>query len=378
MKEINLHWFGLLTITPCVVLSSNITKNEKHDKTIFKVTKTIQRFYGKSEQFKYIKKINANYLYAQYINYYAIIDRKDFSIIEIKKGNYNFDANIEYNFLYSNKRNENNINKLRLTSNKHFFPLENDKLDKLPNISNKIKDSWWWVTRNTTQKIGYTDQSLLKDKYDDSGLCEYIAISNILLYNHLFKNSCIFTDEEFANYFDYGNYNETIQNSSPTFKYYQYNNPDNSLVAKLWRLNKRWLNFYSYNSYTYSINKFLQGKDVFSKYEYDYKMGTYYYRTIENIRNDNPVIVSTAKTMHAFIIYGFDSETQMVLLNWLWGDNDSIVLVNYWKLAAAASALKIIFTMRANQNQKLETKKLFKYKNKMYNNEEIRKLFNEN
>ncbi len=175
-------------------------------------------------------------MYAQYINYYAIIDRKDFSIIEIKKGNYNFDTNIEYNFLYSNKRNENNINKLRLTSNKHFFPLENDKLDKLPNISNKIK----------------------------------------------------------------------------------------------------------------------------------------------NIRNDNPVIVSTAKTMHAFIIYGFDSETQMVLLNWLWGDNDSIVLVNYWKLAAAASALKIIFTMRAKQNQKLETKKLFKYKNKMYNNEEIRKLFNEN
>lgn len=377
MKKANLFMFSLLTVVPCLTASTILNKKDNNYKKIVeKTTETIQRFYGKDEHFKYYKIINSNLLYIQYSNFYAIVDGSDFTIIEIKKGFHNFNEQVEYNFLLD-KENQNSNVSITTRSKKHFSPLENDKLDKLPNITNKIKDSWWWASRNTKKKVGYTDQELLSDKYDDSGLCEYIAISNILLYNELFKHSGIFNEEEFKNYFEYEKNNNSIINSSPTFKYYQYNHPDNSLVAKLWRLNKRWLNFYSYNSYTYPINKFLNNKKIFSKYEYDYKQGAYYYLTTKNILNDNPVIVSTAKTMHAFIIYGYDSKTQMLLLNWLWGSDDSIVLVNYWKLASSASPLKLIFTIKPKINQNLETKKLFKYKDKMYNAEEIRRLLNE-
>ncbi|MCF1354696.1 C39 family peptidase [Mycoplasma hominis] len=376
MLKIKIPALTLVASAPCCLLSINANDNNNYKELTIKITNTIQRFFGKNQQFKYIKKLNGEYLYIQCSNFYAIIDKNNFSIVEIKKGYHNYDDNINYSFNYLN--NNNNNNELRMAYEENSFsPIVEDKLDVLPNISNKIKNSWWWATRNTKEKIGYVDQTFLSDKYDNSGLCEYIAISNILLYNELFNQSGIFTNEEFNDFFKYDNYDNSIENASPIFRYYQYDHADYSLVAKLWRLNKRWLNFYSYNSYTYSIDKFLNGKDAKNKYEYDYKMGAYYYKATQNIKNNNPVIVSTAKTMHAFIIYGYDEETQMVLLNWLWGNNDSIVLVNYWKLAASGSPSKIIFTMKPKANQELATKKLFNYKNTMYTGDEMEKFVNE-
>ncbi|MEX1815985.1 putative cysteine peptidase [Metamycoplasma hominis] len=379
MMKIKIPALTIVAAMPCCLLSSNINNNENYKELKEKVTNTIQRFFGKNQQFKYIKNLNNEYLYIQCSNYYAIVDKNDFSITEIKKGFHSYNENIKYNFNYLEKENK-NFNELRMAYKKDYFsPVLEDKLDTLPNISNMVKNSWWWATRNTMQKVGYVDQTFLSDKYNDtSGLCEYVAISNILLYNELFNQSGIFTNEEFNDFFKYDNYDDSIENSSPIFRYYQYDHPDYSLVAKLWRLNKRWLDFYAYNSYTYPIDKFLNNKEAKNKYEYDYKKGAYYYKATENIKNNNPVIVSTAKTMHAFIIYGYDEETQMVLLNWLWGNNDSIVLVNYWKLAASGSPLKIIFTMRPKANQNLVTKKLFNYKNNMHTGEEMRKLINEN
>ena len=46
-------------------------------------------------------------------------------------------------------------------------------------------------------------------------------------------------------------------------------------------------------------------------------------------------------------------------------------------LAAAGSALKIMFTMRPKSNSNLNTNKLFKYNDDIYTGEEIRKLLNE-
>lgn len=367
----------LAFVLPISLISMQIKSNNlntKYKLVINKTKKTINRFFKTQEKFNYIKEINNNYLYIQFKIYYAIVDKNNFEIIEIKKGYHTSNENLIYSFPNFNEKNE---NKISTYSKNKYSPIDEDKLDTLPNISNLVKDAWWWASRNTSQKVGYTDQDDLFDKYDNSGLCEYIAMSNILLYNHLFKNSNIFTNEEFNEYFEYNNYDNSLINASPTFKYYQYNEPNKSLVANLWRLNKRWVNFYAYSSYKYPINKFIKNKEAFNTYEYDYKGGAYYWRTTQNINNNNPVIVSTTKTMHSFIIYGYDEQTKMVLLNWLWGDNDSIVLVNYWKLAAAGSALKIMFTMRPKSNSNLNTNKLFKYNGEMYTGEEIRKLLNE-
>ena len=142
MKKANLFMFSLLTVLPCLTASTILNKKDNNYKKIVeKTTETIQRFYGKDEHLKYYKIINSNLLYIQYSNFYAIVDGSDFTIIEIKKGFHNFNEQVEYNFLLD-KENQNSNVSITTRSKKHFSPLENDKLDKLPNITNKIKDSW--------------------------------------------------------------------------------------------------------------------------------------------------------------------------------------------------------------------------------------------
>ncbi|WP_152541418.1 putative cysteine peptidase [Metamycoplasma hyosynoviae] len=377
-----LSTLATFVVMPNMLLSAKFKQNKanllkKYSDLILKIKSKIDRYFYVDETINYVKKINDGYMLFQFTDYYVIVDANDNKMVEVKRGYIEKSRKFKYSIFKRPSKLSKKFSRVRRAT---FVPEEDDKLSLIPNISHTLKESWWWASRNNEKRVGYTDQTYLHDrlygKWGDSGLCEYVAISNLLLYNELFKIGGLFTDEQFNEYFDYEINPTNIKYSSPTFRYYQNKFPNYSLVAKLWRLNNRKVDFYSYNGYTLPINEFMKDKIAFEKYEYEYKKGAYYWRTVENIKKNNPVIVSTAKTRHAFVIYGYDEDEEMLLLNWLWGDKDSIVLVNYWKLAAAASALKIFFTVKPSDGFEYRTKKLFKYENKFYTGEEINVMLN--
>ncbi|MDD7837797.1 hypothetical protein PUW86_02195 [Metamycoplasma hyosynoviae] len=384
-KKIFLSTLTTFALLPIALVSEkqNIETNllKKYADTISYVQNTINRFFSTNEKINYVKKINGDFLLFQYDNYFAIIDKNDNKIVEIKKGHIRKNKNYVYELL-GDRTNSGNISdsdiKPASINENSFSPDSSDTLDKLPKISHMIRDAWWWASRDTQKRVGYTTQDRLYDKYNKNGLCEYVAIANLLLYNELFKTSGLFNATEMNDYFDYeGEDDSELKRSSPTFRFYDDDNPDLSLVADLWRSNNRRTDIYSYKSYYRAIKNFVKNKNVLKKYDFEYKLGSYYWRTVENIKNNNPVIVSTYKTYHSFIVYGYDEKSEMLLLNWLWGLNDSIVLVHYSKLSNSGSIGKIIFTMKPKKEYENDTKRHFRYKMKLYNGKEVGEMLNE-
>ena len=133
--------FILPFVLPISLISMQIKPNilnTKYKLVINKTKKTIDRFFKIQEKFNYIKEINNNYLYIQFTLYYAIVDKNNFEIIEIKRGFHKSNENLIYSFPNFNEKNE---NKISMYSKNKYSPIDEDKLDTLPNISNLVKDA---------------------------------------------------------------------------------------------------------------------------------------------------------------------------------------------------------------------------------------------
>jgi len=133
--------FILPVILPISLISLQTNPNilnAKYKLVIDKTKKTINRFFKIQEKFNYIKEINNNYLYIQFNLYYAIVDKNNFEIIEIKKGYHTSNENLIYSFPNFNEKNN---SKISTYSKNKYSPIDEDKLDTLPNISNLVKDA---------------------------------------------------------------------------------------------------------------------------------------------------------------------------------------------------------------------------------------------
>ncbi|UWV78215.1 hypothetical protein NWE59_04725 [Mycoplasmopsis felis] len=75
-----------------------------------------------------------------------------------------------------------------------------------------VSNAWWFSTKNNYEKSGYID-------YEDNGLCEYVALSQLLLYNHLFVDSTIFSIFDYDKYFILKDSEKDINDSSPVFRF---------------------------------------------------------------------------------------------------------------------------------------------------------------
>jgi len=131
----------LAFVLPISLISMQIKPsnlNTKYKLVIDKTKKTINRFFKTQEKFNYIKEINNNYLYIQFDLYYAIVDKNNFEIIEIKKGYHTRNENLVYSFPNFDEKNN---NKISTYSKNKYSPIDEDKLDTLPNISNLVKDA---------------------------------------------------------------------------------------------------------------------------------------------------------------------------------------------------------------------------------------------
>ncbi|WP_426460969.1 putative cysteine peptidase [Mycoplasma hafezii] len=63
-----------------------------------------------------------------------------------------------------------------------------------PNVSNLTEHAWWWLSRDSEQRIGYDEPRT------GGGWCCYHELANLLLYNEIFKYPGLFSDSEYKRF----------------------------------------------------------------------------------------------------------------------------------------------------------------------------------
>ncbi|MFV8473998.1 putative cysteine peptidase [Mycoplasma sp. Z407A] len=256
-----------------------------------------------------------------------------------------------------------------------------------PFVSDLVEHSWWWLTRDSDQRIGYDEDRADEffDKSVSSGWCCYNALANLLLYNELFKYKGVFSTDEYNNFITVDKNTENkLQYSSPVFKWNKYNDivgkdeDRKSFPYYLHKLNNKNYNFKSSETgekLNELYNKFIISKSAKNSYESEYsdrksKAFKYAWRTI--INDKLPVILSVGGVKsdpgfnHAFIAYGYDRDTDQFLVNNLWGDKKtSACLISYYIKADYYS----YFTIKPKNfnNYYMYSDKYFTYENEKYN-----------
>lgn len=282
---------------------------------------------------------------------------------------------------------KNRLNSFNRKSRRSVPDVNREIFSSVPNVSYKIPHAWWWASRDTNKEIGYYDVRYgskglkgvnHKDlNYTNSGVCEYIAMSNLLLYHELFTTAGVFSDTQYNRYIDPSPVsNSTIDGASPTFKNYNYNNPDDSLARKLFDLNGELQRIQQPYHYKNTINKFMtdgyQNNYVFNDFEHLYKYGGFY-RAWENVKRGMPVVLTVAEMRlkplnHAMIAYGYDDSTDTFLVNYLWGDsNTSKKLYSYYTPVWGSYFYAMDFT----NTTKYPLRKAFSYNGQEYTGEEF-------
>lgn len=99
----------------------------------------------------------------------------------------------------------------------------------------------------------------------EKGLCEYVALSQLMLYNEIFIKSGIFSKEKFDFYTKDSGYDKILENSSPVFRYHLYNKPESSLAMTLFNNAGRKLNLKTGQLYETTIKKFINNNDEINK-----------------------------------------------------------------------------------------------------------------
>lgn len=185
------------------------------------------------------------------------------------------------------------------------------------------------------KSIGYTT-----GPKNHQGLCEYVSLSTLLLYNELFISSGFFTDEEFATYFENNQQVSDNQIAMPEHKYYQYNQPENSLVRKLWKKNKSAKDIKTGKTLARAYKNWLSNKSISSKIKYHYSSSFMHSSSPEDLllKYNMPVLVSFVKPApHNVLIYGYDTTTKSYLVNYGWGGYSPIIIKksiiwSYWSM----------------------------------------------
>ena len=185
------------------------------------------------------------------------------------------------------------------------------------------------------KSVGYTT-----GPKNHQGLCEYVSLSTLLLYNELFISSGFFTDEEFATYFENNKQASNNQIAIPEHKHYEYNQPENSLVRKLWEKNKSATDIKTGKTLARAYKNWLSNKSISSKIKYHYSSSFMHSSSPEDLllKYNMPVLVSFVNpAAHNVLIYGYDTTTKSYLVNYGWGGYSPIIIKksiiwSYWSM----------------------------------------------
>nr|WP_161553272.1 hypothetical protein [Mycoplasmopsis felis] len=325
---------------------------------------------------------NANFIYIPGLGLY---EEKDNNLINISNNEIFSKNHFIKNVLPINIPNDNQfINKQKEKREKEIntFSLyksnaERPNFPKLDyvgnnkfNVSHVVPNAWWFSTRNNYEKSGYID-------YQGNGLCEYVALSQLLLYNHLFVDSTIFSKLDYDKYFILKDSEKDINDSSPVFRFAKHNlnneNVDNSLAFTLFKEGG-----YNYDLKTSSVlwnttEKIL--KNNINNWKLDGKYGGYY-KAWEYVKKGIPSVLTTALGDgygHSYLVYGYDDNSDMFLVSECFPNKSyTTTLYSYWNFAWGSH----FFTIESTKENK-SLKKLFSYKNKLYDGKEITKIVEE-
>ncbi|MFV8469506.1 putative cysteine peptidase [Mycoplasma sp. SK341A] len=239
-------------------------------------------------------------------------------------------------------------------------------------VSYTVPYAWWFATRNNYESSAYIDLGY-EGKTGMIGLCEYVALSQLLLYNHLFIDGTIFTDDQYAKFIKDPDQTSIKywEDTSPVFKnIWPWEQFKNCLTYTLYELADKSLNLHTSNYYWYMFDKFNQ-KEPKSWQSYGKYGG--YYRAWESIKNGTPVILGIAPYKHwynhAYLMYGYDDASDMFLGSMCWGSEKSNTILYSYYNGAHGSYYYTIKNTKPEYNR--TQPRVFKYKDKLYTGAEI-------
>ncbi|AKB10948.1 putative cysteine peptidase [Mycoplasmopsis synoviae] len=376
-KKINILLFSSISTTPFLVaLSMNIKENNS---LLDNEIKKIKSLIPEAENVIFHKEIqdikNKKLLLIVFDNYYSVLDIDSNITIEINNTkvpihlvnmniiyggflgiltineNKYFDVNnievsyddIEKAHITIDKNREkpsNNIKirKKRSNDTNNNYPYINYDYNGVFKVSTTVPYSWWFASRDNKEKSGYVDLSFDITHSGEKGLCEYVALSQLMLYNEIFIKSGIFSKEKFDFYTKDSGYDKILENSSPVFRYHLYNKPESSLAMTLFNNAGKKLNLKTGQLYETAIKKFINNNDEINKWNFNHKYGGYK-KTWEYVKKGVPTILGVAPTggfwpNHAYIMYGYDDKTDMFLGSMAWGQKrTNSVLYSYYTSA---------------------------------------------
>ncbi|VEU59361.1 putative cysteine peptidase [Mesomycoplasma neurolyticum] len=428
------------------VIQQKLEEAKKIDFFIKSISLEIKELTGKIPKFLFLKEIKDLYenkvFFIQYDEYYATILETNSETLKIEKGSIekeNFNKNLIYipiiglgyenkgiyssidnqninndfiNLLFSKKDEYNKKIKESISQN---IQLKNDLINKNNNKSKRIKKSvldyvidnvfrkyyvpgfrashevpysWWFRNHYSEANIGYTEVREALNNNLKGGLCEYIALSMMLLYMEIFRTPGLFNDYEINKYFDVQtNYSLDITQSEIVHK--NYGNPY-GFVAELYKkMGTDWVDIKSSGSIMQIMNKFLENKNIKKDLEHTGSATFMHTSSPEDwlLEKKVPVMLSIAGLGlvnkngehklgffgHNFVIYGYDKTTNKYLVNIGWaGKHYSEVVLSKSEIWWFTS-LGYWYAFDIKEPSK-NFKKLLSYNGEKYTSEELRKM----
>ncbi|WP_353289984.1 putative cysteine peptidase [Ureaplasma ceti] len=252
------------------------------------------------------------------------------------------------------------------------------------NITYQVPGSWWFASRNYHEYVGYIDTSYLGYNYTE-GLCEYIALANLMLYEQLFVDSSLFTEQYFNKYFKLNMYYPDVEDNGPSFKQFDDKHPKDGLVYKLWQNENYKLNLTNGGWLKDSLLKFLKqenNSEAIHTWECNYKYGGYW-RAWNSVTHGIPCILGSAPLdtqsvnswlNHAYTVYGYDNPTSCFLVTMDFGQSDATsVLYSYYVDAWGSYWLELHPKNNFNTPSK-NLKKYFWWNNNWYTGPQINNI----
>ena len=240
--------------------------------------------------------------------------------------------------------------------------------DEISKFSNLVPYYQFFTRLDEEKNDGYAE-----GPKNRQGLCEYVSLSMLLLYNELFVSSGFFTDEEFSTYFQNDGKVGNGEISIPSYLYYQHNYPEKSLVRKLWEKNKSATDIKTGKTLARAYKNWLSNKSISSKIKYHYSSSFMHSSSSEDLllKYNIPVLVSFVKPMaHNVLIYGYDKTTKSYLVNFGWPDGDSAIIIKKSDICSYLSmGFWNAFYLDPTNAQSLP--KYFKYNNQFYSWKEL-------
>nr|WP_322959118.1 hypothetical protein [Mycoplasmopsis canis]WQQ12539.1 hypothetical protein RRG48_00635 [Mycoplasmopsis canis] len=195
-------------------------------------------------------------------DYYSIDQEKQISIDELKTNLEPIELPSDNNFIEEEIRKRNIEISTSSNERSAFSSYKFPKLDYVGknkfNVSHVVDHAWWFATRKNNEEAGYLDL-----KFEDKpkvGICEYVALSELLLYNHLFVDSSIFNSLTWDKYIKNNRYDDDLEHSSPVFKGLNYyssaEEKRNSLPYKLFEAADKSLNLWTSSYYWPATNSY--------------------------------------------------------------------------------------------------------------------------